>query len=190
MHSSYLALKLIRRINWSSRSQCMEIIHAVVTGITSASGPNSKSWFTLPCHFKHMALFLPGLDHDKSTGTFSKDHQGCHYSCIHIHCSPFTSITHDYPSLLHRHFSLVQRFFHTIHPSYLWSSSQPHTSPIWSHHLLHQPVLLHSFHIFKPPQHIALVTSQLSCNTNSPSHLLIPNSVHVSYLTHSSQLLP
>ena len=52
-----------------------------------------------------------------------------HFSCIY-HSSPFTSITHNHPSLLLRHSFFIQCSLYNIHPSKLWPSSQPHTSHI------------------------------------------------------------
>ena len=87
-----------------------------------------------------------------------------HYSCIH-HCYPFTSITHNFISLLHRHSFFLSILFvtflstsHLSHQIPLFSStSPPPFSPM-----------------SKSFQHTLLcLTSQLSCNNSPPSHLLI-----------------
>ena len=111
----------------------------------------------------------------------------CHFPSIQ-HCSPFTSITHIHPSLLHRYSSFIQLSFHTIHPSFFLVFLLNLTPHIRSYCSLDQLVLLHSLHVSKPPQHTQLCsTSQLSCKTSSPSHLLISHSVHRCYSTHTPQ---
>ena len=98
----------------------------------------------------------------------------CHYSCIY-HCSPFTSNMHNHPSLLYRYFSFIQCFFHTVHPSHSWPSSQPNTYHNELYYSLHQPVL-HSLHVSKPPQHILLCSTSTSFFLTQPkcSTLHIP----------------
>ena len=51
------------------------------------------------------------------------------YLCIH-RCSPFNHIVHNDPSLLHKHSSFFRCFFHTVHSSHSWPSSQSYTSHI------------------------------------------------------------
>ena len=107
-------------------------------------------------------------------------------SCIH-HCSQFTSIIHNHPSLLHRHSSFLQCSFHTIHP---FPSSQPHIHNIRSHYSLYQPVLFHFLNMSKPPQHSsAQLASQLSRNTNIPLHLISQYALLHTYSSDTLSLL-
>ena len=105
------------------------------------------------------------------------------YLYIH-HCSALTSITYNHPSLLHRHTSFIHHSFHTINPSCLWPSFESYSSHIRSYYSLHQTILLY---IPICPSHLntqLCLTSQLSCNTCSPLHL-ISHSVYTCYSTHT-----
>ena len=99
------------------------------------------------------------------------------------------SIMHNHPSLIETFFIHSMLFSH--HPPILFVaflSTFPNTSHIESYYSRLQPVLLHSLHVSKPPQHTLLCsTSQLSHNISSPLHVLIPRSVHTCYSTHTSQ---
>ena len=104
-----------------------------------------------------------------------------HFLSIH-HYSPFTSITHNHPFLLHKHLFFYSMFFFTSSiPSNLWPSSQPHIFHIKSYYSLHQPVCLHSLCMFKPPKHTLLCSSsQVSSNTILCTSSFLTWSIHVS----------
>ena len=128
---------------------CAEV-ESLRAGVTSTTEPE---WFASVTfmYIKTRSFPVPDLIYKsyQMCGNlflgFSRPH---HYSCIR-HCSAFTSIMHNHPSLLYRHSSFIQCSFHTIHPSHLCPSSQPHTSHIRSHYLLHQLVFLHSIHVIQ-----------------------------------------
>ena len=118
--------------------------------------------------------------------TSSKGRQG--YVTNHAFTTaPFTSIMHNYllcsTDIL---FSFTALFTLSINPIHCIPLNS--TPDIGSYYSLHQPVLLHSLHVYKPPQHTALLdqpTLVISVHLHTTSFFTwsIPVTPHI-VLTH------
>ena len=64
---------------------------------------------------------------------------------------------------------------HTVHPSYSWSSSQPHNSYISPSNIFHQSVFIHSLYVPRPSQHLS-----------PPAHFTWPDKSLTPLLLHTS----